>query len=59
MVQEAIDSSKINKERGMTVNIGMANAFDKVRFSFLFQVLEKSGFNNNFTSLTKACVSGP
>jgi hypothetical protein len=33
--QEAIHSSKKNKEKGMAIKLDMANAFDRVRHSFI------------------------
>jgi hypothetical protein len=45
MVQEAIHSSRENKDKGMIIKINMANAFDKVRHSFMFVVLFKFGFS--------------
>jgi len=44
MVEEAIHLSKEKKENGMTINIDIANAFDRVRHSLLFEVMTKFGF---------------
>jgi hypothetical protein len=43
-----IHSSFEAKEKGMVIKLGMKNAFDLVRHSFLFKVLDKFGFNINF-----------
>eukprot|EP00253_Pinus_taeda_P027485 PITA_27485 len=44
LVQEAIHSSLHRKEKGMVIKLDLANAFDRVRHSFLFEVLQKMGF---------------
>jgi hypothetical protein len=59
MVQEAIHSSRENKDKGMIIKIDMANAFDQVRHSFLLVDLCKFGFNYNFVQWVKACISNP
>jgi hypothetical protein len=59
LVQEAIHSSCQRKEKGMIVKLDLANAFDKVRLDFLFAVMDKLGFGENFTNWVKACVSRP
>jgi hypothetical protein len=38
-VQEAMHSSNLRKEKGMLIKLDMANAFDRVKLSFLYQVL--------------------
>ena len=37
----------------------MANAFDRVKHSFLFSVLHSFGFSSSFLNLIKACISNP
>jgi hypothetical protein len=59
MVQEAIHSSKRNKEKGMLIKMDMANAFNQVRHSFLFDVLHKFGFVEFFISWVKSCIGSP
>ena len=44
LVQEAIHSRQLRKEKGMVVKLDLANAFDHVRLSFLWEVLHKFGF---------------
>jgi hypothetical protein len=44
LVKEAIHTSKAKGDKGMIVKIDMANAFDRVRHSFIFYVLHKFGF---------------
>jgi hypothetical protein len=39
LVQEAINTNRDNKDKGMIIKIDMENAFDRVRHSFLFYVL--------------------
>jgi hypothetical protein len=59
LVQEAIHTSVTNKEKGMIIKIDMANAFDRVKHEFLFDVLNKFGFHSSFVSWIKACISSP
>lgn len=42
----------------MEVKIDLVNAFDKVRHSFLLQVLENFSFEVGFVNWIKACISG-
>jgi hypothetical protein len=51
LVQEAIHSSRERGDQGMIVKIDMANAFDRVRHSFLIAVLKKFGFNTGACGL--------
>ena len=37
----------------------MANAFDRVKLSFLYQILFSFGFNSAFINLIKACTVKP
>jgi len=39
--------------------LDLANAFDRVRHSFLIVVLQKMGFSTPFLYLIKACITGP
>ena len=48
LVQEAIHSSLKNGDKGMVVKLDLANAFDRVSHSFLFQVMRRFGFASNF-----------
>jgi len=59
LVQEIIHSSHQHKEQGMLIKLDMANAFDRVRHSFLLQVLYAFGFNSEFVNLIKACIGEP
>eukprot|EP00253_Pinus_taeda_P004750 PITA_04750 len=59
LVQEAIHSSTSRQEKGFVLKLDLANAFDRVRHSFLFAVLRKMGFNAAFISTIAACISGP
>jgi len=43
----------------MLIKLDMANAFDRVRHSFLLQVLSVFGFNSDFIRLIKACIGEP
>ena len=51
-----IHSSKTRKEKGMIIKLDMSNAFDRVKHSFLYRVLEKFGFNTQFIMQIKACI---
>jgi hypothetical protein len=59
MVQEAIHSSGENKDKGMIIKIDMANEFDRVMHSFLFDALFKFGFCSLFIQWVSACISNP
>ena len=48
LVQEAIHSSLKNGDKGMVVKLDLANAFDRVSHSFLFQVMRRYGFASEF-----------
>jgi ribonuclease HI len=59
LVQEAIHSSCKKKEKGMAVKLDLANAFDRVRHDFLFSVMQRFGFNQQFINWVKACIKAP
>jgi hypothetical protein len=59
LVQEAIHSSLHRKEKGMVVKLDLENAFDRVRHSFLLDVMHKFGFGNDFIHWIRACISEP
>eukprot|EP00253_Pinus_taeda_P028450 PITA_28450 len=59
LVQEAIHSSISRKEKGFVLKLDLANAFDRVRHSFLFAVLRKIRFNSSLISTIAACISDP
>jgi hypothetical protein len=59
LVQEAIHSSVRAKGKGMVVKLDMANAFDRVRHEFLFQVMERFGFSRNFIKWVATCINNP
>ena len=59
LVQEAILSSLSRNEKGMVVKLDLANAFDRVRHSFLLKVLHKLGFGEKFINWIRACISEP
>eukprot|EP00253_Pinus_taeda_P032306 PITA_32306 len=58
-VQEAIHFSQSRNAKGFILKLDLANAFDRVRHSFLLLVLKKMGFVAPFLDLVKACISGP
>eukprot|EP00253_Pinus_taeda_P034106 PITA_34106 len=59
LVQEAIHSSISRQEKGFVLKLDLANAFDRVRHSYLFAVLKKMGFDSLFINTIAACISGP
>eukprot|EP00253_Pinus_taeda_P008466 PITA_08466 len=59
LVQEAIHSSQLRKEKGMVIKLDLANAFDRVRLSFLWEVLKKFGFGMGFLKWIHACIVDP
>jgi hypothetical protein len=48
MVKEVIHSSCAKKYTGMIIKIYMENDFDRVRHSFLLDILHKFGFSFDF-----------
>ena len=59
LVQEAIHSSQVRKEKGFILKLDLANAFDRVQHSFLLVFLKKMGSAPPFINLVQACISGP
>jgi len=59
LVQEAIHSNVRRKEKGMLIKLDLANAFDRVRHEFLFEVMRKFGFDTKFVNWIKACIGSP
>jgi hypothetical protein len=59
LVQEALHSSKTWGEKGMIIKLNMANAFDRVRHSFLLEVVKTFGFQENFLRWLYACIASP
>ena len=58
-VQEAMHSSFHRKEKGMLMKLDMANAFGRVKLSFLYSVLHSFGFSHAFINLIKAFIYKP
>lgn len=58
-VQEAMHSNNHRNEKGMLIKLDMANAFDRVKLSFLYQVLLSLGFNQEFVNLIQSCTISP
>jgi hypothetical protein len=48
LVQEAIHASSTRGDSCMAIKFDMANAFDKVEHNFLFKVMGKFSFSQNF-----------
>ena len=59
MVQEAIHSSSKRGEPGMGIKLDLANAFDRLRHSFILMVLKKFGFPPVFINQVQACIKSP
>jgi hypothetical protein len=59
LVQEALHSSIRRKDKGMIIKLDLANAFDRVNHSFLFEVMNKFGFDQAFVNWIKACIGSP
>lgn len=59
LVQEAMHSGLVRKEKGMVIKIDLANAYDRVRHSYLFEVLSCYGFDEGFRNWIKACIGEP
>jgi hypothetical protein len=43
----------------MVIKLDLANAFDRVRHEFLFEVMRKFGFDSKFIRWIKACIGSP
>jgi hypothetical protein len=43
----------------MVIKLDLANAFDRVRLSFLWEVLKKFGFGMGFLNWIRACIVDP
>ena len=52
-------SSIHRKEKGMLIKLDMANAFDRVKFSYLYSFLHSFGFSYAFINLIKSCINKP
>jgi hypothetical protein len=48
LVQEEIHANSSREESGMAIKLNMTNAFDRVEYNFLFKVMKKFGFSQNF-----------
>ena len=59
LVQETIHSSLHHHEKGMIIKLDMTNAFNRVRHSFLLQVLTTFSFSYVFIRIIKACIGEP
>jgi len=59
LVQEAIHSNLHQNEKGMVVKLDLENAFDRIRHSFMLDVLHKLGFGSSFIKWIRACISEP
>ena len=59
LVQEAIQSSLKNGDKGMVVKLDLANAFDRVSHPFLLQLMRRFEFAPEFISWVKACIDQP
>lgn len=59
MVEEALHSNKATGEKRMVIKLDMANVFDRVRHSFLFQVLEYFGLCSNLIKWVQAYIGSP
>jgi hypothetical protein len=59
LLQELIHSSRCRKDKGMVIKLDVANAFDRVKYSFLFSVLRKYGFSAEFIEWIQTCIGSP
>ena len=58
-VQEAIHYSLERRQQGMAIKLDMVNAFDRVNHFFLFIIMKRFGFSNQFIRWIKACIKSP
>ena len=59
LVQEALNSNNLRKEKGMLIKLDMKNAFNQVKHSYLYKVLSSFGFSKDFISLIKSWIDKP
>ena len=59
LLQEVIHSSHNHKEAGMAIKLDVASAFDRIRHSYIFRVMERYGFPSNFIRWIKYFISSP
>ena len=59
MVQEVTHSSSKRGEPGMAIKMDLANAFDRLRHSFILLVLKKFGFPPIFINQVQSCIKSP
>lgn len=59
LVHEEMHSRKEEGEVGIVITLDMENVFDRVNHSFIFLVMEKLGFNNEFIYWIKSCIGSP
>jgi len=59
LVQEALHSSILHREKGMVVKLDLANAFDRVRHNFLLEVMTSFGIDPMFIRWVKSCIGEP
>ena len=43
----------------MIIKLDLANAFDRVRYEFLFQVMHRFGFGVGFIRWIQSCINSP
>ena len=53
---EVIHSMEKNKRLGMAFKLDISKAYDKVKWDFLYEVLERVGFNNKVINLIKMMI---
>jgi len=58
-VQEAMHSINLRNEKGMLIKLDVANAFGRVKLSFLSQVLLSFRFDQEFVKLIQSCTISP
>lgn len=59
LVQEAIHSSHARNDKGFILKLDLSNAFDRVRHSFLFVVLQRIRFSPLLINVIWCCIFGP
>ena len=59
MVQEVIHSSQSCKEASLAIKLDLANAFDRIRNSYIYQVMKNYGFLDTLIWWVKECNIKP
>lgn len=58
-MHEVIHSMDKSRTTGFLLKLNMNKAYDRLSCDFLFQILQKFGFHQNWIKLMKSCIYDP